>query len=204
MLHKLTHADALGFLEYVHNVEPLLLSRVLRKHGKKVEYHADIKWLAQINVEHYLNKLCLFLFLEKTVVESATKTMIERGRHTFWLSFLAIGKSSRNGATYPQNCGHPTIPWKGAAPDQPGQGDFSPHSSALISLTSMFLNFAQDASFSAMLHPFLMELCPMIWVESIVIKFSWSWCLFPSCLPWLWSCLLRRIVPCLKCSPKSW
>ncbi len=75
-----------------------------------------------------------FLFPERMVVEPATKTMIEKGRHTFFLSSLAIGKSSCNGLTYPQNCGYPSIPRKGAAPDEPCQEDFSPHSLTPVSL----------------------------------------------------------------------
>jgi hypothetical protein len=36
MLHKLTHADLLGLLEYVCQGVPLLLSCVVGKHGEKV------------------------------------------------------------------------------------------------------------------------------------------------------------------------
>ncbi len=43
MLHKLTHTDALGFLEHVHDVVPFLLSCVVGKHDEKVEHHAVIK-----------------------------------------------------------------------------------------------------------------------------------------------------------------
>jgi hypothetical protein len=69
-----------------------------------------------------------FLFPDRTVVEPAAKSVIEEGRHTFCLSFPAIGKSSRSGATYPQNRGYPSIPREGAAPNQPGQENFPPHS----------------------------------------------------------------------------
>ncbi len=43
MLHKLMHADTLGFLEHVHQVVHFLLSRVVGEHGEKVEHHAVIK-----------------------------------------------------------------------------------------------------------------------------------------------------------------
>jgi hypothetical protein len=43
MLHKLTYTDVLGLLEHVHDVVPLLLSRVVGKHGEKVEHHKVIK-----------------------------------------------------------------------------------------------------------------------------------------------------------------
>jgi hypothetical protein len=43
MLHKLTHADVLGFHEHVHQVVPFLLSRVVGEHGEKVEHHTVIK-----------------------------------------------------------------------------------------------------------------------------------------------------------------
>ncbi len=56
-----------------------------------------------------------FLFPERTVVELASKIGIEKGRHTFCLSFLGIGESSQYGATYPQNCEHPSISQKGSA-----------------------------------------------------------------------------------------
>jgi hypothetical protein len=36
MLHKLTNADALGLLEHVCDVVPLLLSRIVGEHGEKV------------------------------------------------------------------------------------------------------------------------------------------------------------------------
>ncbi len=36
-LHKLTNADALGFLQHVCDVVPLLLCRVVGEHGEKVE-----------------------------------------------------------------------------------------------------------------------------------------------------------------------
>jgi hypothetical protein len=38
-LHKLTNADALGFLQHVHDIVPLLLSRAIGEHGEKVEHH---------------------------------------------------------------------------------------------------------------------------------------------------------------------
>jgi hypothetical protein len=43
MLHKLMHADVLGFLEHVCDVVPFLLSRVVGKKGEKVEHHAVIE-----------------------------------------------------------------------------------------------------------------------------------------------------------------
>ncbi len=43
MLHKLMHADALGFLEHVCDVESFLLSCGVGKHGEKVEHHAVIE-----------------------------------------------------------------------------------------------------------------------------------------------------------------
>ncbi len=42
-LHKLTNADALGFLQNVRDVVPLLLSRVVGEHGEKVEGHTVFK-----------------------------------------------------------------------------------------------------------------------------------------------------------------
>ncbi len=42
-LHKLMYTDVLGLLEYVCNVVPLLLSRVVRKHDEKVKHHTVIK-----------------------------------------------------------------------------------------------------------------------------------------------------------------
>ncbi len=42
-LHKLMHADALGFLEHVCQVVPFLLSHVVGEHGEKVEHHTVIK-----------------------------------------------------------------------------------------------------------------------------------------------------------------
>jgi hypothetical protein len=53
-LLKLMHADALGFLEHVCDVVLLLLSRVVGKHGVKVEHHAVIKWLAQKSPGYFL------------------------------------------------------------------------------------------------------------------------------------------------------
>jgi hypothetical protein len=48
MLHKLTNADALGFLQYICDVpQPLLLSRAIGEHSEKVELHAVLKRLAQ-------------------------------------------------------------------------------------------------------------------------------------------------------------
>ena len=46
-LHNLTNADALGFLQHVRDVVPLLLSRVVREHGEKVECHTVFELLAQ-------------------------------------------------------------------------------------------------------------------------------------------------------------
>ncbi len=43
MLHKLTHTDALGFLEHICDEVILLLSRVVWKQGEKLEHHAVIK-----------------------------------------------------------------------------------------------------------------------------------------------------------------
>jgi hypothetical protein len=119
--------------------------------GKTAQY-------SKRNVKIFLINYPFFLFPERTVVGPATKSMIEEGRYTFCLSFPAIGESSRSGATYPQYHGYPNI----AASDQPGQAF----------LTSAFLNFDQDASLSATLHPFSMELCPMICVENAAIKSS--------------------------------
>jgi hypothetical protein len=42
-LHKLMHADTLGFLEHVHDVVLLLLSCIIGKHSEKVEHHAVIE-----------------------------------------------------------------------------------------------------------------------------------------------------------------
>ncbi len=42
----LTDAHALGLLQHVRNVVPLLLSCVVWKHSEKVEHHAIIKQLA--------------------------------------------------------------------------------------------------------------------------------------------------------------
>jgi hypothetical protein len=42
-LHKLRHADALGLLENVRDVVPLLLSHIVGKHSEKVEHHAVIE-----------------------------------------------------------------------------------------------------------------------------------------------------------------
>ncbi len=39
MLHKLTDADALGFLQHVCDVVPFLLCRVVGEHSEKVECH---------------------------------------------------------------------------------------------------------------------------------------------------------------------
>jgi hypothetical protein len=43
MLHKLMHADTLGFCEHVYDVIPLLLSHIVGKHGEKMEHHAVIE-----------------------------------------------------------------------------------------------------------------------------------------------------------------
>ncbi len=43
MMHKLTHADALGLLEHFCHVVPFLFSHVAAKHGEKIEHHAVIK-----------------------------------------------------------------------------------------------------------------------------------------------------------------
>ncbi len=45
MLHKLMNgdADALGFLEHVCDVVPLLLFSNVGKHGEKLEYHAVVE-----------------------------------------------------------------------------------------------------------------------------------------------------------------
>jgi hypothetical protein len=43
------HADALEFVEHAHDVVPLLLSRVVREHDEKVEYHIVVECLAQIS-----------------------------------------------------------------------------------------------------------------------------------------------------------
>ncbi len=49
------HADVLGFLKHVCDVVPLLLlSRVVGKHGEKVDHHAVVKWLAQISTRSFL------------------------------------------------------------------------------------------------------------------------------------------------------
>ncbi len=42
-LHKLMHANTLGFLEQVGQVVPFLLSHIVGEHGEKVEHHAVIK-----------------------------------------------------------------------------------------------------------------------------------------------------------------
>ena len=46
-LHKLTNADALGFLQHVRDVVPLLLSRVVGEHGEKVEHDAVLERLTR-------------------------------------------------------------------------------------------------------------------------------------------------------------
>jgi hypothetical protein len=57
-------------------------------------------------------------------VSLASGKDFERGRHSFCLSFLAKGKSSRNGATtYPQYCVYPEIPQVRTATNQLGQGE---------------------------------------------------------------------------------
>jgi hypothetical protein len=43
MMHKLMHADVLGFLEHICDIVLLLLGRVDGKHGEKVEQHAIFK-----------------------------------------------------------------------------------------------------------------------------------------------------------------
>jgi hypothetical protein len=43
MLHKLAHADALGFLEHAYDVVPLLLSCIVGKYSEKMEHHTIIK-----------------------------------------------------------------------------------------------------------------------------------------------------------------
>jgi hypothetical protein len=43
MLHKLMHTNVPGLLEHICDIVPLLLNRVVGKHGKKVEHHAVIK-----------------------------------------------------------------------------------------------------------------------------------------------------------------
>ncbi len=43
MLHKLGFTDALGFLEHLCDVVPLLLSHIVGNFGEKVEHHAVIK-----------------------------------------------------------------------------------------------------------------------------------------------------------------
>jgi hypothetical protein len=47
MLHKLTNADALGFLQHVCDIVPLLLrlSRAIGEHGEKVEHHTVLERL---------------------------------------------------------------------------------------------------------------------------------------------------------------
>jgi hypothetical protein len=42
-LYKLTNADALGLLQHIRDVVPLLLCRVVGEHGEKVEHHTVIK-----------------------------------------------------------------------------------------------------------------------------------------------------------------
>jgi hypothetical protein len=39
----LTNADAMGLLEHIHYVLPLLLNRIIGEDGEKVEHHAAIK-----------------------------------------------------------------------------------------------------------------------------------------------------------------
>jgi hypothetical protein len=46
MLHKLTNADVLGFLQHVRDVVPLLLCRVVGEHGEKVEPDTVLERLA--------------------------------------------------------------------------------------------------------------------------------------------------------------
>ncbi len=43
MLHKLMHADALGFLEHIHEVVSFLLTHIVGEHGEKVEHHEVIE-----------------------------------------------------------------------------------------------------------------------------------------------------------------
>jgi hypothetical protein len=43
VLHKLKKADALGFLQHVRDVVPLLLCHVVGEHGEKVEHHTVVK-----------------------------------------------------------------------------------------------------------------------------------------------------------------
>ena len=47
MLHKLTNADVLGFLQHVRDIVPLLLSHAIGEHGEKVEHHAVFERLGR-------------------------------------------------------------------------------------------------------------------------------------------------------------
>jgi hypothetical protein len=77
----------------------------------------ELKTKIAKNVKRYLNKLPLYSITNKDV---GCWMVMEKGRHSFCLSYLTSGKSSRNGATYSQNRGYPSIPWKGAATNPPG------------------------------------------------------------------------------------
>ncbi len=46
MLHKLTNADALGFLQHVRDLVPLLLCLIVGEHGEKVEHDTVFERLA--------------------------------------------------------------------------------------------------------------------------------------------------------------
>jgi hypothetical protein len=53
MLHKLMHADALGFLDHVCQVVPFLLNRIVGGHDEKVKHHAVIKCLVQRSLRSF-------------------------------------------------------------------------------------------------------------------------------------------------------
>jgi hypothetical protein len=55
-LHKLTHADALGFLEHVHDVITLLLGRVFGKHCEKVEHAVGPQ--SNLEIQHNERGVC--------------------------------------------------------------------------------------------------------------------------------------------------
>jgi hypothetical protein len=43
MLHKLTNADPLGFLEHVRDIVPLLLSHAIGEHSEEVKHNTEVE-----------------------------------------------------------------------------------------------------------------------------------------------------------------
>jgi hypothetical protein len=57
-LHKLTYMDALGLLEHVCYVVPLLLSRIVRKHGRRWNITQSLNDLHKNPLAPFLEQPC--------------------------------------------------------------------------------------------------------------------------------------------------